>query len=337
MMEMDSQRRKQIGYACAYTPMALIYAAGFDPYRILPLGAVPDLAGSVLHDNLCPHIKRILDRAMGRELPSLAGMVFMNSCDSMRRLSDAWQRVRPDIPSMLVELPVTAEAHSVEFFELELRELSVKLAEWGGVPLNDTKLRESIVIYNELAQELSVRRPQFLVNQAMTRTPVEILTELKSVAKASIKASGVPIYLFGNVLSDPEAFQLFEDCGAKIIGDDLCTGSRSFQTIALSPDNSPMRSLAFGLLARRPCARTLVPGNPEVLAKNLIVDARKSGARGVIGHTVKFCDPYLARMPVIREHLKRAKIPFLFLEGDCTLGTIGQQRTRIEAFVEMLS
>jgi len=29
-------------------------------------------------------------------------------------------------------------------------------------------------------------------------------------------------------------------------------------------------------------------------------------------------------------------MPLLFLEGDCTLRSIGQQNTRIEAFVEML-
>jgi benzoyl-CoA reductase/2-hydroxyglutaryl-CoA dehydratase subunit BcrC/BadD/HgdB len=56
----------------------------------------------------------------------------------------------------------------------------------------------------------------------------------------------------------------------------------------------------------------------------------------VIGHTVKFCDPYLARLAAVRRTLQEAGMPFLVLEGDCTLRAIGQQRTRIEAFVEML-
>jgi len=29
-------------------------------------------------------------------------------------------------------------------------------------------------------------------------------------------------------------------------------------------------------------------------------------------------------------------MPLLMLEGDCSLRTIGQQKTRIEAFIEML-
>jgi benzoyl-CoA reductase/2-hydroxyglutaryl-CoA dehydratase subunit BcrC/BadD/HgdB len=41
-------------------------------------------------------------------------------------------------------------------------------------------------------------------------------------------------------------------------------------------------------------------------------------------------------MPGVREALKREGIPFLLLEGDCTLRSIGQHKTRIEAFIEMM-
>jgi benzoyl-CoA reductase/2-hydroxyglutaryl-CoA dehydratase subunit BcrC/BadD/HgdB len=38
----------------------------------------------------------------------------------------------------------------------------------------------------------------------------------------------------------------------------------------------------------------------------------------------------------VREALREAGLPLLVLEGDCSLRSLGQQRTRIEAFVEML-
>jgi benzoyl-CoA reductase/2-hydroxyglutaryl-CoA dehydratase subunit BcrC/BadD/HgdB len=56
----------------------------------------------------------------------------------------------------------------------------------------------------------------------------------------------------------------------------------------------------------------------------------------VIIHLVKFCDPYLARLPAIRQALREADLPVLVLEGDCSLRSFGQHRTRIEAFVEMV-
>jgi benzoyl-CoA reductase/2-hydroxyglutaryl-CoA dehydratase subunit BcrC/BadD/HgdB len=72
------------------------------------------------------------------------------------------------------------------------------------------------------------------------------------------------------------------------------------------------------------------------MAVDILDRAKACGARGVIGHILKFCDPYLARLPFVRETLKEAHLPLLLLEGDCTLRSIGQQRTRIEAFIEML-
>ena len=45
---------KKIGFTCAYTPVPLIEAAGFSPYRVFPETKAPDQAGHLLHDNLCP-------------------------------------------------------------------------------------------------------------------------------------------------------------------------------------------------------------------------------------------------------------------------------------------
>jgi len=72
------------------------------------------------------------------------------------------------------------------------------------------------------------------------------------------------------------------------------------------------------------------------MADDILTRAQASGARGVIGQTLKFCDPYLDRLPMVRETLRQAGIPLLLLEGDCSLRSIEQQRTRIEAFIEML-
>ena len=96
------------------------------------------------------------------------------------------------------------------------------------------------------------------------------------------------------------------------------------------------KRLANSLLSRTACARTIDPNNPGKMALDVVERAKACNVRGVIGHTVKFCDPYLARMPAVRDALKKEGLSFLFLEGDCTMGSIGQHKTRIEAFIEML-
>jgi benzoyl-CoA reductase/2-hydroxyglutaryl-CoA dehydratase subunit BcrC/BadD/HgdB len=298
-----------VGFTCAYTPSALIDAAGFTPYRILPMGNSPDSAGQILHENLCPHVKRILDRALGRDLPELAGMVFLNSCDAMRRLSDAWQIVRPGDRMVLIDLPVTSGETAVPYFGRELSRLVDALSEWRGRPVSQNAIGESIKRYNETAllfQGLRERvrhggasggaaRLQNLYNWAVTHPLNETCEMLKRAARKphtpSAAAGGIPIFAFGNVLPDPEAFDLFESCGAKIVDADFCSGSREFAPIEMSGSGDILTRVARGLLSRPRCARMLHPNRPGVIAEEVLERAVSCNARGVIACAAKFCDP----------------------------------------------
>ena len=349
-----SRETEKIGYACAYTPLVLIAGAGYSPYRILPISECPDQAGQILHDNLCPHVKRILDRAISRDLPDLAGVVFINSCDAMRRLCDAWRHVRTDDRSILLDLPAISNDAAVAFFATELARLMQVLSEWRGRTISNSDIEASVDQYNYLCDLFARMREalrqgtlagastamQTLYNAAMT-APFEKSTRSLKQALAEAKSKdpkndGIPVLLFGNVLADPKALTLFESCGARIVEDDLCTGSRLFTPIKLNARQDLLMQIARSLLNRPPCARTFDPGQPLKMAKDILARTRACGARGVIGQTIKFCDPYLDRLPAVRETLRQAGIPLLLLEGDCSLRSIEQQRTRIEAFIEML-
>jgi benzoyl-CoA reductase/2-hydroxyglutaryl-CoA dehydratase subunit BcrC/BadD/HgdB len=350
-----SDNKGYIGFACAYTPLPIIYAAGYTPYRILPMGDSPDQAGHILHDNLCPHIKKILDRAMGNDLPDLAGMVFMNSCDAMRRLADAWHHVRPDVNMILIDLPATTDELAVSFFAGEISRFVDTVSGWNGKKTEIADIEYGILLYNQIADfmneltgkiyagktDTSVSVLQELFNRSVTGSPITFIEEARRLLSENIQGKttneGVPVFLFGHVFPDPEAFLLFESSGAKIIGDDLCTGSRFFNPVSTDDKKGVVESLAESLLLRPPCARTIDSTIPGKIGKILISKAKESGARGAIGHVVKFCDPYLSRLPSIREEFQKAGMPLLVLEGDCTLRSIGQQQTRIEAFIEMLS
>ena len=344
----------KIGYACAYTPLVLLDAAGYTPYRILPISDCPDQAGQLLHDNLCPHVKRILDRAIGKDLPDLEGIVLMNSCDAMRRLADAWARVRPDDNIILLDLPATADDAAVAYFAAELSRLTDSLSNWSGHTITGDDIAASIAQYNKLPALFSrlrghlrhntlsggSARMQTLYNAAMSLSFEKSVATLEhAMVEPQPKdpvPDSVPVFLFGNVLADPEALKLFESCGARIIEDDLCTGSRLFTPIEFDEHRDVLAQIARSLLTRPPCARTFDPAQPLKLAEDILARARACGARGVIGQTIKFCDPYLDRLPAVREALRRAGVPLLLLEGDCSLRSIEQQRTRIEAFIEML-
>lgn len=388
---MKNNSSAYVGFTCAYTPLPLLDAAGFVPFRILPVTEAPETAGQVLHDNLCPHVKRVLDRGLAGDLPELAGMVMMNSCESMRRLTDGWRVARPLERLVLLDLPTTTNEPATRYFAGELERLVSLLSMWSGRRIRDDAIFAAMTRYLELArglealereaargdlaggwaalQEMRNRSVSFPVDKsldevrrlagakkgagperggreadlpAIGNSVVSIPVGMNGGERTAAGGNGqrsvdgvVPVFVFGNVLAEPEAFRLIEECGARIVADDLCTGSRQMVSLTIDESAPPLPQLARALLHRPLCARTL-GGTTGGLATQIITRARESGARGVIAHVMKFCDPYLARLPSIREALREAGLPLLVLEGDCTLRALGQQRTRVEAFVEML-
>ncbi len=348
---MKEEDRNFVGFCCAYTPLPLIEAAGFSPYRVFPMGNQPDQAGSIMHDNLCPHVKRVLDRAMAGDLPELAGMVFMDSCESMRRLADAWLSVNQSGRQLVIDLPLHESERGVSYLSRQLELLAETLSEWSGSRLREEAIAGSVARYNKLAEglnrlerkaaagELSRSRLQEVFNRSVTQPVKRSLSELDELDKqlpAFSPEGRAPIFIFGNVMPDPEAMALFEESGCLIVGMDTCTGARQQVSYDYSATKDPYEQLARSLLSRPLCARSISPREPLALARLVLESAQGAGARGVVAHVMKFCDPYLARIPTVFKALREAGLPTLLLEGDCTLRSLGQYKTRIEAFREML-
>ena len=343
---------KKIGFTCAYTPVPLIEAAGFSPYRIFPESKAPDHAGHLLHDNLCPHVKKVLDRALADDLPDLEGMVFINSCDAMRRLADAWQETRPDDKIILIDLPSGISRLSLDFLSKEYERLCKTLFKWNNKSFSFQKVTDKIDTWNRLSAsvkkiEKTMSRDYFpgmasglqhIINTAATDSTDKALSmaQNKIEPEGSAKKGLAPVFVFGNLLFDPMVFDLFEEWNVHVSGSDFCTTSRFITPVDTKAGDNIFRSLAVSYFDQTSCARTMDTAKPGSIAQRIVSQAKKSNAKGVIGFTLKFCDPYLARVPMIRQALQKESIPFLMLEGDCTKGSMGQQQTRIEAFTEML-
>jgi len=342
-----------LAFTCSYAPLPLIDAAGMTPHRLLPLGEAPERAGELLHENMCPHVKRVLDRALAGDVPDdLAGLVVVNSCDTMRRLADAWAAVRPDDLLEVIELPDTASPESIAFYAGELRRLARVLATRGGRPVTDESLAVCIEARHRQAERLSALARRAAAGTlpggraALQRAYNAAQTLVAEDADAVIgglenspdhePAAGVAVLVFGNVAADPDLFDLIESCGCRVAGDDLCTGARGLRPLDVAAEGDPWTRLAGALLGGARCARTIDPARPASLGEQVVERARACGARGVIAHVMKFCDPYLARLPAVRRTLEDAGLAMLVIEGDCTPRAAGQMRTRIEAFAEML-
>ncbi len=341
-----------IGWFCSYTPREILVAAGLHPYRILPEpGRAMTRADSYIDRNFCPYVRTCLGEALEGGYKFLDGLVVVNSCDPMRRLYDVWRyNIEGDFVYLL-DLPRINSADAVAYYRECLQKFIAEIETHFKVKLTDAALADAISSLNvsrALLRELyRVNRDKGMplsaaevrtVVRAGTVLPVEafngllgrLLDELGSYV--ADYREGPRILITGSVMDNPQILDLIEQCGARVVGDDLCTGTRQFwDTVERASD--PLTDLSRHYLGRTPCPR--MKDAPKRFDHVLrMVDEFQ--VDGVIFYTLKFCDPFLFDVPLLKARLVERGLSTLVLEGDYTPGTLGRVRTRIEAFIEML-
>ena len=326
-----------VAWFCTYTPLEILDAAGLVPVRRYGDPGSLESADTFLHPAICPYVRACLAAEIKDEGAHHA--VFVNSCDGMRRLYDAWQdRFRDDFV-YLMDLPRNTGAGGERLLAEEFRHLADILGEMTGKEVTSAGLREAA-----LAREERRLAYTSASEGKSGRERLRLAMDFHSLPPADAPAGdgpggsdgGVPILLTGNLLNPAGLVASLDRAGARAVWIDLCNGDRSFatSTIPRGEDTGTMfASLARGYLDRHPCARM---ADAEHRHDTLVETFEAVGARGVIYASLKFCDAYLYDFPRVQERLERECIPVLRLESDYTDGHVGQLLTRVEAFLEML-
>ena len=126
-----------------------------------------------------------------------------------------------------------------------------------------------------------------------------------------------------------ELFQLMENTMPLPVRNDTCVNNRA---VALPEEldadfDTLMADYARTLLGQIPCMRMIDTTGRKVLYND-------PHLRGVIYHTVKFCDYYGFEYSELKGRLD---VPLLKLESDYTIQSSGQLLTRLEAFAESIA
>lgn len=344
----------QIGWLCSFVPEEIIMAAGFLPMRLSGDLEGISIADAYIYPNLCPYIKSILALGLNGKAKRLDGLVFGRSCDGMRRMYDVWRSYIDTRFVYMLEVPKNRDDAAVKYFATQLRRFASALQQEFGAGITPASLNQAIKTANQIRMlmqriyELQRSIPLPLSGSDVFQLGLEgIQTDKKSfIAKlkrchsdARIlmephqKEGKARVLISGNVMDRPALFYLIEAAGADVVAADLCTAMRYFEHPVDEGSDDPYLALARRYLSKLRCAR--MTGLNERLAevKELIKDYTVDG---IVYTSVKFCDQHLYDVPYFMEKLQEEGIPALFLENDYTWGNIGQLKTRVEAFVEIL-
>lgn len=343
---------KIIGCMYHYIPEELITAAGMMPYRMRATGSKgTEYAEADFSLINCSFVRHLFDAGVRGELGFLDGIVSANHCDHLRRFFENWER-KVKTPYMhFMPFPKKRGVEQADLFKTKLNDFKESLEIAFGVSITDEKLRDAIKLHNEtraLQRELYTFRnnpsisgadvhsimvaastmPKEVYNQKLK----QLLNELK--AAPEIKGEFARIMVVGGELDNPSFIEIIESQGSVVISDSLGYGYRACAT-DVQEAGDPLQNLAnYHVLERPACPRLFgTTFERNALVKDI---AKSSHVDGVISVRLPQCDEWSFEQVNLIKYLKNEGIPHMALDIDYTVSSVGQIRTRAQAFIETL-
>lgn len=355
---LDSDNKNiKVGYLCSYTPLELLNASGVQHARIMRAGSNEEVSvGEMLTTSVfCDFTKSCLG-AFKTENPfvkSLNKIYLFDTCNPMKQTVESIGK--RFVEASIYILPRCHQREdSRQYFRKEIISFKEDLERLTGETISDEKIREQIQLYNQIRASIRriselrkrnnppIKGKEFLdiIHVYYTLPPeqqLKLFDELyqKLSAEEDSEKPVIRIMIAGGIVAagDRKILDIIEDdFGARIVVDDHCTGlSPVYSDVEEGED--PYQSLANGYLDGAPCAR-MVPlqeriAHTDHLAKEYRVDA-------IIYKYIKFCPCYGITRNSFLKHFQQEGIPILEIATDYSADDIGQLKTRIEAFIEVL-
>ena len=297
-------------YACKYTPVELL--AGFGARSELAEADVSsfDVADRLAHPNLCGYGKGLIERLLRDDVREV---VLITCCDVIKRAYDVLREQGDFDFIYLLDLPHKRGEAERRLFRARLADLADRYAEYSG--------RSFDVGAALAAFEPPVRSTGdhvTLLGAHATRALLDNVGE--GVGYPVENGTCTERHLL--VTPPPELARAASEGDCSACGDDAGAGvGRAGGTLDTFLD-----WYAGALLNQMPCMRM------DDVSQRAKLHGGK-GQRGVIYHTMKFCDYYGFEYALAT---KEEDLPMVKIETDGTSQSLGQLRTRLEAFGETL-
>lgn len=354
-----------LGYNCYYIPEVLMNLRGCFSSRLRAPGcSSPDMASYYMTSRNCPYVRCILERAIEGGYNYLGALFGAEGCAAMERMEEHFFLLKPvkneKFFVTIIDPPMKGDNTSLDYYKAQLREKVVdKLSAVYGIDVSDAAMREAIGRHNELCRVITeignfrkLENPPItgyefhviqLVSQVCPHDLImpylrETLEELKTREPEASFPFRCRVALAGSEIDDPEFTKLIEMCDAMVVADRYCFGSfPSREEIELREGES-----AFDVICRHyhhwnQCARFMSGDKIDQRHDELARLVREYCADGIVYESMKFCE-FWSYEKVLASHVlgNERGIPCCTIEKEYALGSVGQLRTRFQAFVESL-
>ena len=147
--------------------------------------------------------------------------------------------------------------------------------------------------------------------------------------------------IWGTPVDDASLIKLIEECGADVVMDDICIGSRYYWE-DLPETEDPVEGIAERYMDKLVCPfkiRDFTSDHKQAMENRygyLREYVKDFEVEGAIMQVVAYCAIHSIDVPDVRDYLNDMGLPALTVEHDYNVATFSALRTRIQAFVETL-
>ncbi|OGO24955.1 MAG: 3-hydroxyacyl-ACP dehydratase [Chloroflexi bacterium RBG_16_50_9] len=352
---------KVVATYCVFVPEEMVWAAGGIPVGLCAgtQFSVP-LAEEVLPRNTCALIKSSFGFKLGRICPYVQAshlIVGETTCDGKKKMFELLGEYQP---VYVMEVPNKKTASSRALWLQEVVAFKEVIEKLTGNKITAGNLGEAIDLVNQRRRALQrlchLRKASpvpisgkdaLLVTQVSFYDDVRRCTQQVSALcdeldKRIARGEGVApvhaprILITGSPMAIPnwKLHHILETTGAVVVCEESCTGTRFFSEL-VKPEKSldaQIKALAERYMNIH-CA-CFTPNDERL--DDIVNLAQEYQVDGVIHYNLQFCHTYANEAVRVERRMEETSIPLLRIETDYGDEDIGQLKTRIEAFLEMI-
>lgn len=357
--------RKCIGSVCFTVPEVLLNLDGCFPVRLrAPRTGSLEMGTYYMTSFLCEYTRALLERAIEGGYQFLDCMIAPDGCTMINRCVENMELLKvndkQDFFYQYLEVPMKDDDNALNMYIKQCKDkILAPLHDKWGIDTSDEAMRKAVAKYNEMASVInqigdfrkednpritgyefhiicmvSYVCPSDLILDKLKET----LEELKTREPDEKKKWRARVAVVGSEIDDVDMIKLIEESGALVVADRFCYGSLpGRKEIVLNDEEDVLTQICRQYMHNTMCPRHM--NSAKMQRRKQYVDeiAKEYKADGIIYEQMKFCDPWAyERMTGTYIMREEYKYPVLSIDRPYAVGTSGQIRTRVQAFVESI-
>lgn len=363
--EAQSEGRICVGNVCYQIPEVLINVPGTFSVRLrAPRTGSMEMGTYYLTSFLCEYSRALLERAIEGGFQFLDCLMTPDGCTMLNRCVENMELLKTVEKDKFfykyLEVPMKADDNGLNLYVSECRhKILDALTGTFGIDTSDAALRKSVEEHNKVCRlitEIGNYRKEdnpritgyefHIICMATYVCPKdklitkleETLEELKTREPDAKKQFRAKVVVVGSEIDDVDMIKLVEESGALVVADRFCYGSLpGRQEIILNDEEDVLTQICRHYMMSCMCPRHM--DTPKMNRRRAYVAeiAKEYHADGIIYEQMKFCDPW-AYERMMGTHILREEYgyPVLSIDRPYAVGSSGQIRTRVQAFVESI-